>query len=471
MYFLDYLNESPNFFIFQQKANKTNFGGVLFLLYIIIMILISLAYILDYELNEKYIYESFRFYNYTTDNEELNKDEKLNPFFNVTISIYGNGDFVVYDTHNNKFIESTEIDYNYHSIYYIRSQASDINFFIYYKCGDDKNCSSFKDFIEFHSEVGDSLSGYVIYNYPGYKLYHSEDPPMKIDMDWFQELFFIKNNTGIEKMTYEWEVTKYKDQQSMFDSLTGNKREYIGGYVKNDKKPILDIEKYKIINYYEKGFYLPLFHIKFENNHKEYLYYKRKKIEFLSVIANIGALFSTVKFFFSLFFSFYSKNFDNYKIVCKILNFEQNLHQGMELSLEVKSSLSSKKDEDKNTNFDDANNLGPLFVKMSENNELNAQDYDLNNDIDDADEESSIVVNKLPFYEFYLNNIYSKFCWKMKNQEIINKTNEIIHKYISIDTLLYNQIKLENLFKDYKWNNPLLNSIKNNEMIMKLKNS
>ena len=143
----------------------------------------------------------------------------------------------------------------------------------------------------------------------------------------------------------------------------------------------------------------------------------------------------------------------------------------MELSSEVKSSLSSKKDEDKNSNFDDANNLGPLIVKMSENNELNAQDYDLNNDIDDADEESSIVLNKLPFYEFYLNNIYSKFCWKMKNQEIINKTNEIIHKYLSIDTLLYNQIKLDNLFKDYKWNNPLLNSIKNNEMIMKLKNS
>ena len=56
MYFLDFLNESPNFFIFQKKANQTNFGGVLFLIYIIIMILISLAYILDYELNDKYTY-------------------------------------------------------------------------------------------------------------------------------------------------------------------------------------------------------------------------------------------------------------------------------------------------------------------------------------------------------------------------------------------------------------------------------
>ena len=189
------------------------------------------------------------------------------------------------------------------------------------------------------------------------------------------------------------------------------------------------------------------------------------------MIANIGALFSTVKFFFSLFFSFYSNNFDNYKIVSKLLNFDQKSHQEMEVCSEVKESLSSKKGEDKNTNFDDTYNLGPLIFKKSENNELDAQDSDINIDIDDIDEESSIVLNKLPFYEFFLNNIYSKCCLKMKNQEIINKTNEIIYKYISIDTLLYNQLKLENLFKDYKWNNPLLNSIKNNEMIMKLKNS
>ena len=41
---------------------------------------------------------------------------------------------------------------------------------------------------------------------------------------------------------------------------------------------------------------------------------------------------------------------------------------------------------------------------------------------------------------------------------------------MSIDSLLYNQIKLENLFKDYKWNDPELNDIKNNRMIISLKN-
>ena len=65
MNFLDFLNDSPKIFIFQKKANKTNFGGVLFLIYIIIMIFISLMYVLEYIKNEKYTFEGFTFQNNT----------------------------------------------------------------------------------------------------------------------------------------------------------------------------------------------------------------------------------------------------------------------------------------------------------------------------------------------------------------------------------------------------------------------
>ena len=44
----------------------------------------------------------------------------------------------------------------------------------------------------------------------------------------------------------------------------------------------------------------------------------------------------------------------------------------------------------------------------------------------------------------------------------------MIFKYASIDYVLYNLMKLENLFKDYRWNNPELNNIKNNEIIKEL---
>ena len=50
-------------------------------------------------------------------------------------------------------------------------------------------------------------------------------------------------------------------------------------------------------------------------------------------------------------------------------------------------------------------------------------------------------------------------------------TNNIMHKYLSIDYLLFNMMKLENLLKDYRWNNPLLNKIENNYMVLKFKNS
>ena len=36
--------------------------------------------------------------------------------------------------------------------------------------------------------------------------------------------------------------------------------------------------------------------------------------------------------------------------------------------------------------------------------------------------------------------------------------------------MIYNLIKLENLFTDYRWNNPALNNYENNELIIELKN-
>ena len=43
-------------------------------------------------------------------------------------------------------------------------------------------------------------------------------------------------------------------------------------------------------------------------------------------------------------------------------------------------------------------------------------------------------------------------------------------KYLSVDSILNNQIIMENLFKDYLWNNSSLSVIENNELILKLKN-
>ena len=61
----------------------------------------------------------------------------------------------------------------------------------------------------------------------------------------------------------------------------------------------------RIIKYIDGlGYVLSLLTISFTNDHENYIYYKREKVSFLDVIANIGAMFSTVQFFFQLFYLF-----------------------------------------------------------------------------------------------------------------------------------------------------------------------
>ena len=94
-----------------------------------------------------------------------------------------------------------------------------------------------------------------------------------------------------------WEVVKYKDQKSLFDTFTNRKTEYNYGYLKRDVS-----NSFKTYNsfhlYFSAKPYLMLGVYSFKNDHDEYLLYKRKKISPLDVIANIGALFSTIKTFF-----------------------------------------------------------------------------------------------------------------------------------------------------------------------------
>ena len=48
MHSFDFLSNSPKFLIFQRNSNKTNLGGVLFIIYIIIILCISFVYLYDF---------------------------------------------------------------------------------------------------------------------------------------------------------------------------------------------------------------------------------------------------------------------------------------------------------------------------------------------------------------------------------------------------------------------------------------
>ena len=67
-----------------QGTNKTIFGGILFLIYIIIMIVITIFYILDYYLNDKY---DIRYSLYKNFQEDLNINVKNDLNYNFTFSM------------------------------------------------------------------------------------------------------------------------------------------------------------------------------------------------------------------------------------------------------------------------------------------------------------------------------------------------------------------------------------------------
>ena len=482
MHFLDFLSDSPKIFIFERPTTKTNFGGVLFFIYIVIMILISLAYIFDYSINEKYTYEVMVSDNLTNckseeeENQEismLNDDEKLNPFVNFSITLE-NPDlqYALYDKKTKEYIKEVECINNIKCMYNIGRRVSNFSLQVRYICDDDIHCSLMeKDNDAFTRKIGIS--------YTGYDLNHSEEIPLKITDD--NPIFFQPRVpeyiNGLIYLNLNWEVIKYKDQKSLFDSLTGNAKEYYYGHIKRDYQ----IDSYSIDpksvqkDLDERiGYFVNIFDITINNYHYEYLFYQRKKVELLDVLANIGALFSTIKFFFAVGFQFYAKNFDNYKILGKILNTSNESIKKVKISADFayyNNIPSSKKKEEKEGQMIELENIDPLIDNNSKENKLNIKENDDNIDIieNNIDENNSIVLNKLSFYDFFFNNIYSKCCRKIRNQEIINTVNEILYKYLSIDNLLYNQLKLENLFKDYKWNNLSLNNIQNNQLIKKLK--
>ena len=266
------------------------------------------------------------------------------------------------------------------------------------------------------------------------------------------------------KRTIRWENIRYKEEVGVFTKLFSKKENvyYYGKISSNSDVFMLDdtllggvknetIKTIGIINIgIEAG---------------SYLEYKRKKVSRLDILANIGALSSTIySIFVKIFGLIYSKNFNNYKIIEKILfkklkiNYNENKNKKeIELSNDYKNSM--------NDELSIENNLIINDVDTDNNNYYYNNNYNLDN------KESNSTLPRLRFFDFFFNNIYSKkCCYKSNKQELLSICNEILYRYISIDYILYNQIKLENLFKDYKWNNPKLNDIENNDLIISLKN-
>ena len=210
--------------------------------------------------------------------------------------------------------------------------------------------------------------------------------------------------------------------------------------------------------------YVPYYQESFSDN------YIRTRKTIFDPISNICSLCLTIyNVFIFIFCGFYSNNFDNYKIIEKIL-------------LQNKKSYLKSEDTNKNeeilellSDFDKKDKNEILLKTNSsvkEKNKIIEKKEDISDDeFQDkiSDDEESRTLPKLHFYDFLFNNIYcNNNCCLFNKQEIITKCKNIITKYYSIEYIVYSLMKLENLFKDYKWNNSELNTIENNKYLNEL---
>ena len=463
MHPLDFLSESPKFFIFQKETNKTNFGGVLFLIYLIIIISITIYYYIEYINTDEYQvqYKLLLNQNKKKEIDRINKKKKKNQ--NIAFSYY-----ISQVSPVNNEIDLNRIklyDYENEELFNesLTSQVNKTDILVLYECHDKKCRLDNSSELEFIFEV----------IYEGFKIDHqNETSPFNKEMKFrIGEKFFFDNITVIPS---NWHNIIYKEKKGLFKENIQEIHGYIDSYysytVLTKYKTIKD-KRYRIL----AAFFINNLHIKETE-------YERTEKSLLDYIANVFSFYSNVFFIAKIIFRFYSQNFDNYKIMEKIIQKNYyNIKNDKNIIFELSRNNNSINDYDKILNID--NNLKPNSlinnnyfnekkIFINENNYYEDNDYEDNEDNDYDDNATKKGIKKFRFIHYFLNNLYCKCCKccsKFKSQEIIHKCNEIILKYASIDYILYNQILLENLFKDYRWNNPELNNIDSNELIFKLK--
>ena len=459
MHSLDFLSGTPKYFIFQKGANKTNLGGILTLVYALIIISIIFVYLYDYFSGNKYIVESSLIEELIDEKqrEELLSKNEINPEikFNINLLDYDaknlSENFIIRDIKTKKKISRGS---------FFKSRVSDVGFYIEYVC-QNENCEKSK-------EEDTYFNYWVSIGYQGFTIDHqSKDFPIKNDENlFFNEYYpFLFENILIRKIY--WENIRYKEEISGFtklyyDLIGKEKVLYAGAISKNSDSYILD----KGYNYNNKTTRL-LGAVKLDIHLDINREYKRKKVSRLDLIANIGALMSSIYSIFAKLFELaYSKNFDNYKIIDKILSKRLKFNNGNESKNKNIKEIELSSNDYKNSINDELSLENNFIINDvdADNNSYYNKNYNINN------MESDSTLPKLRFFDFIFNTIYNKRCCCESNkQELLSICNKILLRYNSIDYILYNQIKLENLFKDYKWNNPKLKDIENNDLIISLK--
>ena len=465
---IDLLSKAPDNFIFNNKSNKSIFGGFLTLIFFIITLIIFAFYLINFITEQTYSLEYVFYENVTLDNTEMEKraeSERYNPYFDFNFDLLNE---YMNESLPDEYILLNDTDYEIiPRKTFLHKRVSDICFYVMYLCkDDDEECKIPEYFMLFQGAFNGFVLDHQNETSPLYQMDISENRnmtilegfnteyPMAIQFIW--KAIKYKKEAGISKLWNTLNGISEEDQKII--GLTGDKSLSFYDYNKSGIQEIGGIRMRLIAE------------ILFEMDFIHYDEYNRTKKSFLDLISKVFSLSLAVFKCLSIFLKFfYTRNFDNYKIVENIL-----------YDLKPPKKIKHKKIELTNVE----NNIESLLPNNDSENKISINNEEENvsneNQMKDNNNYGKNIANenytsnrklpKLRFLDFIFNNVYKCKCCKNNKQEIISKCNELIKKYYSIDSIIYYQLKLENLLKDYNWNNPDLIKLDRNELIIQLNN-
>jgi hypothetical protein len=490
---LDFVSGAPQFAIFKEGANKTNFGGVIYLIYIIILVLLAIIYIYDYAVNDRYefnytyVKKSFEEIINSDEDEHLNIDLRFHVYLNKDSftnpeSLENNPNFKVIDVQRftQKYIEQAQQGIKEYLFKddddiiikpdsYYTKKLKDIQLAVVYKCNGgnyETDC-----YIREDDKVKEDQMYNFVFGYEGFSIDHQNTN---------KPLFSLKENNEENNGIYlwakpfqffeqtnliymNWEKIEYEEEKGIFgktyDRINGNDNTYYGGEIKSVELYPDDGHMRKVpANYHVKDLdgntYMMLLYVQMYPNQLEYDKYSRKAISFLDVLADISALASTALDLMALAYGFlYSENYDNYKIVENILSEKMRLKLNNKIIESEEPKIELKTD----------------LIESNEEKEIKSEEKE--DIITEEKQKSGKSVDFLSpnFFDFLFHKLYfTKLFGPSKKQALIESCNDVIAKYITIDSIIYNQIRLENLLKDYKWNNPQNEFKQSDDFILEL---
>ena len=436
---LDFLSSSPNNFIFKETANKTTCGVICSLLYIIGLIAFSVFCFVKYYKQDRYLVEySHYLHDFNHQISDLNKSI----LFKYEIKYLDNhGKWLL--APNNFFLLDDftlkEIPRNV----CLSKNTSHFGFLIVYICSDGK------------CEIEELFKNRTI----------------AVELNFTTEvLSFQKEDPIIHRQFHEWmEITIYDSRELIyyFEEIICTDKGFFG----DKNKSIINI-KYREENLnpinkadpdIENGVYRIFgdIYLYFLINKYNWSHYKRTEksiLETFSYICSIGLV--GLNIVTKMIFLFYSRFFDNYKIVQHLLFGNDTL---IRRNIEISKKLTNKKQEPLNINLSNSENVDENGIDYENKSqpEENVGQPDLN------------FPEKLSCCSFVFNCFYCEYCqnYDKKNQILISKCGDIISEYYSVEKIIYNQLLMENLIEDYKWNNIKLKNIRENKSIISLINS